>query len=299
MENKYLLTIAIPTFNRENELRSCLDAFCPQLTDEVKLVVRDNCSTNYNFKGFIAPYIKKYCIETFQNPVNIGGDANIARMFEECDTEWLWVCGDDDTPTSTAVSDVLAMIKTHRDFVFIKFRSPQEQETKGIKQLSDVFKDVGEFGNSFFIPLGIHNVGLSKNMMQWHYRFLSTKIAQILRVLKYVELYPEGKCCFTTIDVLADKGVAKWESSEMVSVQLPIFDYFKGVKKFFGKSVFKDIIRYIFIYNGRSNLGFCEKIKNYRIYLIKYGLFNFIKNNGLFFLNLSLHQIAKSILHRN
>ena len=299
MENKALLTIAIPTFNREKELRSCLDAFCAQISDEVIIVVRDNCSTTYDFDRFIAPYVEKYGVEAYRNKVNIGGDANIARLFADCETPWLWVCGDDDVVVKEAVSIVIKDIKEHENCVFIKYRSHCELETVGIEQLSDVFKMRGEFGNSFFISAGIHNIGISKDMMQWHYRFLSTKISQILRVLKYVELNSEGKCFFSTVDILNDKGDATWNSSEMIAAQLPIFDYFMGIRNLFGNSVFKDIVRYVFIYISQSNISFSEKLKNYRVYLIKYGFFNFIKNNGLFFLNLSLRQIIKSILHQN
>ena len=105
-----LLTIAIPTYNRQGYLQECLDRICPQLTKEVELVVRDNCSDNYDFPGFIKQY-EKYCITFCQNKVNIGGDANIARLYEECNTPWIWVIGDDDCIRNDAVEAVLKIIK--------------------------------------------------------------------------------------------------------------------------------------------------------------------------------------------
>ena len=84
MDNKPILTIGIPTYNRSNYLKQCLDYICSQITDEVLVVVRDNCSTNYDFWAFIDPYVKKYGVKAYKNITNIGGDANTARLFEEC-----------------------------------------------------------------------------------------------------------------------------------------------------------------------------------------------------------------------
>lgn len=105
-----LLTIAIPTFDRNEVLARTVSVLLPQLGPEVRLIIRDNASPRP-----VAQTLPHLCdeagVQIVRNPWNIGGNANILRCLESCETEWLWVLGDDDLPEADAVRRVLADIR--------------------------------------------------------------------------------------------------------------------------------------------------------------------------------------------
>lgn len=99
MENKFLLTIAIPTYNRALFLDKSLDKICKQIVgfeDCIELLVSDNCSTD-NTKEVVLKYINKgFQIVYNKNHVNLGMDGNFIYCFENAKGEYVWLLGDDD-----------------------------------------------------------------------------------------------------------------------------------------------------------------------------------------------------------
>src|ERR1035437_3875264 len=91
-----LLTIAIPTFNREQHLATFLSALVPQLSGEcrVELLISDNASpddTREVVRSYVAQGIpiRYICSES-----NLGADRNILRCYEHATGKYLWICGD-------------------------------------------------------------------------------------------------------------------------------------------------------------------------------------------------------------
>ena len=102
------LTIAIPTYNRAGHIEARLREFVPQLIEGVCLQVFDNCSTDNTAQvvaSFQHPAIRYSCARQ-----NMGMCRNICRGLEEAETEWVWILGDDDPVTPSAVSDALQWI---------------------------------------------------------------------------------------------------------------------------------------------------------------------------------------------
>ncbi len=302
-----LLTIGIPTYNRSIYLRECLDHICPQLTDEVQVVVRDNCSNNYDFDSFVAPYIQKYGIKAFRNSTNIGGNANIARLFEECVTDWLWVIGDDDYIVEGAVELALKTIKKNKDFLYIKFNAPYIGETIGLDGFCEAMKTRGAFAYSFFTSECLNNISLTHNMMFWHYEYLSTYCPQILRVIKCLTQNNAGKCLFLTDIVLEEHGSdISWTRSDIVPYQLLIFDIFRDYRCKFKDNIFKAITSYCLVYIESSNLSIKDKLYYYSLFFHKVGLINIIRYNFIqvvriplrILLNKKLYNRLKRIVKR-
>lgn len=73
-ENKYLVSICIPTYNRATYLKKCLDSLIWQpefLHGDVEIVISDNCSTD-NTREVVQRYRKKYSnIQYYKNETNI------------------------------------------------------------------------------------------------------------------------------------------------------------------------------------------------------------------------------------
>jgi glycosyltransferase involved in cell wall biosynthesis len=103
------ITIAIPTFNRPKALAKCLAKILPQCGSSVSLVVLDNHSLpsvqdvfNDLLQQF--PWVDAVYL---RNASNIGPFANILRCFQETQTKWLWVLGDDDIIKPDAVENII------------------------------------------------------------------------------------------------------------------------------------------------------------------------------------------------
>ena len=107
------LTIAIPTYNRNELLKANLLKLLPQVTDECRIIIFDNCS-DVPVKDTLSDLLNGYSnidISIVRNRYNIGMTANILKCFEECPDPWLWVLGDDDEVTDGAVARILIDIK--------------------------------------------------------------------------------------------------------------------------------------------------------------------------------------------
>ncbi len=113
MNNQYLLSICIPTYNRSCFLEESLNRIYAQrqiLGDKVELVVSNNNSTDrteeviYQFidKGLPIKYIK--------NRENIGPDGNIAQCFSMCTGRYAWILGDDDYLKPNTIQYILDVI---------------------------------------------------------------------------------------------------------------------------------------------------------------------------------------------
>lgn len=113
-----ILTIAIPTFNRLNDLKACINSIviASSYTDEVvEIFVSDNNSSD-GTKQFLKTYKKKANNIIFRlkiNNQNIGGTKNIQSMFEFCNGKYVYWISDDDLMLPNALNDVIGVIKLH------------------------------------------------------------------------------------------------------------------------------------------------------------------------------------------
>ena len=99
------LTIAIPTYNRNEILKNNLRKLIPQITSDCKILILDNCS-DVPVLDSLRDIIKEYSnvdINVIRNSYNLGLTGNILRCFEMCTDPWLWVLGDDDEVKDGAI----------------------------------------------------------------------------------------------------------------------------------------------------------------------------------------------------
>lgn len=295
---KKFLTIGIPTYNRSNYLKECLDHICYQLTSEVQVVVRDNCSCNYDFNSFITPYKEKYGIISIRNRVNVGGDGNVLKLFEECDTEWLWVIGDDDYLLPNAIDTVLQTIKKNSDVLYIDFNAHIDRKTNGLQEFCDVMIPRFAFGKSFFTSELVFRIDQSTEDLYWHYRYLSTRNPQILRIIQHLIDNPQTRCLFSKQLLLENHGEdITWNRMDLVRWQLPIFDIFYEHRKILRNNVFKEIVAYSLVYIDSANIPFHEKWYYYKQLITKFGFFNILKYNKIQFWRIPLRIILPSKIY--
>ena len=123
MENNIALSICIPTYNRAEFLRQCLDSIVEQfsdtaVTEKTEVVLCDNGSTD-NTEAVIAEYRLQFSnIRYFKNAENLGVDRNILRVTSEAKGEYCWFLGDDDVYFAGALKKVLEVIeKGNADYI--------------------------------------------------------------------------------------------------------------------------------------------------------------------------------------
>jgi len=164
------LTIAIPTYNRNNKLFENLEKVLPLVENE-KIVIVDNCS-DIPVEETLRPLLKQFPgidIKIFRNKTNVGLLANFLRCFEYCETEWMWLLSDDDTPYTNCLQIIRRDIKAHADYVFINYASSMVEKdvpyalcvrdksfsTTGVVEF---IRKMDSFVNVIFISSGVYNI---------------------------------------------------------------------------------------------------------------------------------------------
>jgi abequosyltransferase len=112
-----LLTIAIPTYNRVELLKRCLESLAtqimclpPMFQGKVDLYVSDNCS-NDGSKDFLLDFeIRFRSIRVVFNKENRGPDWNIANCYDIATGDYVLVLGDDDVLVEGALEWILLRI---------------------------------------------------------------------------------------------------------------------------------------------------------------------------------------------
>jgi glycosyltransferase involved in cell wall biosynthesis len=196
------LTVAIPTFNRNAILLQNLKLLLPQLTQECKLLIIDNCSDIP-----VAETLKKVLdefpainVEIMRNRVNIGANANIMRCFELCETEWLWVLGDDDPPTPHAVESILKHIRSYPQSLYFNFLSGgydglhKREQPIFITGMAEFVERVDSIANIFFLSSGVHNVRAMRPNIRLGYAYAHT---QPNFIPFFTTIGEEGVCCLS------------------------------------------------------------------------------------------------------
>jgi glycosyltransferase involved in cell wall biosynthesis len=121
----YLLAIFIPTFERAAILRRTLSLLLPYVDlfngpsgRIVTVIVSDNASSDATSKvarSFSYDFYFYYC-----NFVNIGAMNNFYRSVDICNSEYVWVLGDDDIILNEYLGKLIAFIRLRRpDLLFL------------------------------------------------------------------------------------------------------------------------------------------------------------------------------------
>lgn len=130
IDNKIILTIIIPTYNRAEELNECLSCIVPQVfeyKDIVSIYISDNDSKD-NTREIVYSYISKYpnCITYFKQDENITASPNFDHAVHSVSTPYIYMLSDDDIVIPNFVTYILSLIKKYPDvkyFYLNRFRS--------------------------------------------------------------------------------------------------------------------------------------------------------------------------------
>ena len=120
-----ILTIGIPTFNRPEKLRDCLESVLIQAQDDVEILVCDNSENNLS-KEIVDELNKKYKYKTtihyHKNETNVGIDRNFYNLVKYGTGEYIEWLSDDDELLPGAVKrivDCLRLLDEKPTFLFL------------------------------------------------------------------------------------------------------------------------------------------------------------------------------------
>ena len=141
MDFSFTLTIAIPTYNRNEILRKNLELLLETINESCHILIIDNAS-DIPVLDTLSPIINnspfRKSIDIVRNEVNIGGNANFLRCIEYSTGDYIWILGDDDIPDGNAIKNIISEIKTYPEA--IAFNMYTEDKTHDIRKQTKIFK---------------------------------------------------------------------------------------------------------------------------------------------------------------
>lgn len=122
--NKILLSICIPTYNRPFHLENCLESIwiskknCKNLNFEV--CISDNGS-KHNIKSIVKKYKNKLNIKFNRFSRNLGITPNFLKVVDMADGEYVWTIGNDDLLLPNSLNQIFQLLNkyTSADYFFI------------------------------------------------------------------------------------------------------------------------------------------------------------------------------------
>jgi abequosyltransferase len=119
MNNRPLISIAIPTYNRATclaGLLGCIAIQANELKGLVEICVSNNCSTD-NTREIVTSFQKKYSglISYNENKENLGADRNYLKVMEMSRGDFIWLLGDDDMIVDNGIKKVITLINRYCD----------------------------------------------------------------------------------------------------------------------------------------------------------------------------------------
>ena len=113
MENTPFLTIAVPTYNGEKTICNMMNILLPQLTDEIEVLVSDNCSTDET-SNIIKEYQTDYRqIRYIRNEKNLGADGNFLQCMKMAKGKYTMLISDDDIIIEGAIEKIVLFLKNN------------------------------------------------------------------------------------------------------------------------------------------------------------------------------------------
>ena len=112
--NRKILSIAIPTYNRVKKLEKSITRIINFCADkEVEIIVSDNAS-NDGTKQAVERLQKLYPqIQYYRNERNLGFDGNFLNCFEKATGKYVWLIGDDDVVLNGSIESILSCLELH------------------------------------------------------------------------------------------------------------------------------------------------------------------------------------------
>jgi len=118
-----ILSICIPSYNRANHLRRCLETISIAIAKcggNVEVCISDNGSTDHT-QDVINTFKDDLRLITHKNEKNLGVARNILKSVDISSGEFVWLVGDDDLMPANSILNLLTLINRNKsvDFFYL------------------------------------------------------------------------------------------------------------------------------------------------------------------------------------
>lgn len=119
-EPDFLLTIAIPTYNRKRLLRRALESVIPQLSPKIEVLVSDNASDDGTDEMIAEDFPM---VRYIKNGSNKGWDYNFLQCYREARGKYVILLGSDDRFAADSLNYLTDFLeKNDCDLIFMNYR---------------------------------------------------------------------------------------------------------------------------------------------------------------------------------
>ncbi len=115
-----LLSILVPTWNREKDLRQLLAMLVPlaAATPRVELIISNNGSTD-GTRDFLDALPSQPRLRIIHQPINYGMSLHLAWLYGQARGKYLWLFSDDDLFEPELLGEILACLDNHPELAWI------------------------------------------------------------------------------------------------------------------------------------------------------------------------------------
>ncbi|MBQ7984709.1 MAG: glycosyltransferase family 2 protein [Bacteroidales bacterium] len=225
------LTILIPTYNREQGLKSLLKNLQSQgHTGEYKIVVSDNHS-DYDVQQMVSREFDS----TFADHItvnswnfNIGMSSNISVSYLLVNTEWCWIISDDDEIMPHALDTVLGDIERFAcsDVIAVKYSLKdkvrhEDRSLKTLDEFMDYYDNDARKGELYYLSMLV-NMEKAKKYLVFLTEYSYTYISFLIPLIKGLQ---DGKHVFVSQQELikySERAKDNWSAVRYVNVMLGV-----------------------------------------------------------------------------
>lgn len=191
------LTIAIPTYNRKDDIIRLLKGIEQLDYQRLKEIIISDNHSSYNIESVLKENFSvdflRYC-RIIINPVNIGGPGNIKNQLLYCRSKWLWMIGDDDEVLPEALDIIFNDINNDTDCAFFRYsiniREREDDEIVSVVEENRKMCSLDDFmeyyeekqrnkGNMVFMSNNIYNMELLAPYINYAFTY-NTSITQLI-----------------------------------------------------------------------------------------------------------------------
>lgn len=213
------LTVAIPTFNRNEILRNNVIKLASQLREDCELLILDNSSpvpveqSLEDVLQILPSYVR---VRIIRNRENFGGNENILRCIEYADGDFVWLLGDDDAPINSCIENIMYEIERNSDLRVLNMNSSSiehqaREHTRvltGPEEYLAYFKSLGE---PIFISNLILNTRMARSVLREAFQWQSSCASQL--IVQVMMLRDNGKSVISELSVVDNIGSARTNDS--------------------------------------------------------------------------------------
>jgi glycosyltransferase involved in cell wall biosynthesis len=180
---EYLITIAIPTYNRAKVITANIEFLLNNLKKEyeciIDILVIDNDSSDDSYRLLSNMIKDKNNYQIFKNKRNIGYARNFLELFTKARGEYLLVTSDEDFINIDNLYNLIDFLQDNKSNIL--FSGTDKPYVRGCSKLKEL--QIDELNRSAYLSGGIYN----KSIALKHIKYLQDNMNENI----FLQLYPQ------------------------------------------------------------------------------------------------------------